>query len=313
MAAEFSSHDLHAFMAQVSHEMSSEYERIRKRTQEDPGTAGDQGEENWAALLREWLPSSYAVVTKGRLIGHNAEATPQIDVLVLKPGYPTKLLNKKLYLAGGVAAAFECKTTLRSSHIKKAISNCIAAKNTLKKREGSPYKELHSPLVFGLLAHSHEWKAPNSKPVENVAELIRIGDMEQVTHPRLCLDLVCVADLVCFHSMAISYYDLSWSDNQQTGISAATTMAGAAVNADRQAEGFQPIGAFITHLARKLAWEDISLRPFADYYNATQLGGNGQGQIRVWPSCVYSASVRDHLPNKATNGVSFDEWSMALY
>ena len=54
-------HDLAEFMRQVSVEMASEYERIRRRTHEDPGTAGDQGEENWASLLRDWLPRTYEV------------------------------------------------------------------------------------------------------------------------------------------------------------------------------------------------------------------------------------------------------------
>ena len=49
-------HDLYDFMQQISNEMAAEYDRIQKRATEDPGTAGDQGEENWAELLRGWLP-----------------------------------------------------------------------------------------------------------------------------------------------------------------------------------------------------------------------------------------------------------------
>ena len=45
-------HDLHDFMQQLSVEMAGEYNRIQRRATEDPGTAGDQGEENWAELLR---------------------------------------------------------------------------------------------------------------------------------------------------------------------------------------------------------------------------------------------------------------------
>ena len=44
-------HDLYDFMRQVSAEMSAEYDRIQMRATEDPGTAGDQGEENWAELF----------------------------------------------------------------------------------------------------------------------------------------------------------------------------------------------------------------------------------------------------------------------
>jgi len=89
-------HDLYDFMRQISAEMASEYDRIQKRATEDPGTAGDQGEENWAELLREWLPRTYEVVTKGRIISQEGVTSPQIDVLVLKGTYPKKLLQKML-------------------------------------------------------------------------------------------------------------------------------------------------------------------------------------------------------------------------
>ena len=61
-------HDLHTFLAQVTSEMASEYKRIFEKSVEDAGTAGDEGEENWAQLLRDWLPPTYHVATKGRLI-----------------------------------------------------------------------------------------------------------------------------------------------------------------------------------------------------------------------------------------------------
>jgi hypothetical protein len=48
--------------------MSSDYDLIRKRASEDSGTAGDQGEEHWRKLFKQWLPPAYHVVTKGRLL-----------------------------------------------------------------------------------------------------------------------------------------------------------------------------------------------------------------------------------------------------
>ena len=109
--------ELHAFMGQLQADIAADYERIRNRVSEDPGTAGDDGEETWAGLLREWLPPTYTVVTKGRVIAPDGKASPQVDVLVLKGVYPKKLLNRKMYLSAGVAAAFECKLTLRSEKI----------------------------------------------------------------------------------------------------------------------------------------------------------------------------------------------------
>ncbi len=65
MAQQDDIHDLVDFMRHVTAEMSYEYARIQRRTGEDPGTAGDQGEENWATLLRDWLPRSVSEKGQG--------------------------------------------------------------------------------------------------------------------------------------------------------------------------------------------------------------------------------------------------------
>ena len=135
-------HYLSEFMQQLSAEMDAEYKHIQKWVTLDPGTAGDQIEENWAEILRGWLPSTYKVVTKGKIIGQNGSMSPQVDVLVLKSIYPERLLNKKLYLAAGVAAAFECKTTLRREHIKKAMKTCVKIKDLYPVREGTPLQRV---------------------------------------------------------------------------------------------------------------------------------------------------------------------------
>ncbi len=46
------SHDLNDFFRSASEELEAEYKRIERRSTEDPGTAGDEGEENWADILR---------------------------------------------------------------------------------------------------------------------------------------------------------------------------------------------------------------------------------------------------------------------
>jgi hypothetical protein len=51
------SNNLLEFMATATREMASNYELIRKRSGEDPGTAGDQGEENWAGTLSRFCVS----------------------------------------------------------------------------------------------------------------------------------------------------------------------------------------------------------------------------------------------------------------
>jgi len=163
-------HDIHDFLKSSQRAIQDEYARIQKRAAEDPGTAGDQGEENWATILRQWLPSYFHVVTKGRILTESGYASPQVDILVLMPSYPQLLLDKKLYLAGGVAAAFECKTTLKAEHIKSAVQTCAEIKKNLPKQEGSPYKELNSTIIYGLLAHSHSWKGEKSTPIPNIED-----------------------------------------------------------------------------------------------------------------------------------------------
>jgi hypothetical protein len=108
--------------------MIAEYERIFARTTQDPGTAGDDGEENWATVLRRWLPAGFTVVTKGRILFTDKTASPQVDVVVLRSGYPDRLLTKKLYLSSGVLAAFECKNTLKLEHIGKAAATAALLK-----------------------------------------------------------------------------------------------------------------------------------------------------------------------------------------
>jgi hypothetical protein len=66
--ADEKTHDLYDFMRQISAEVSLEYDRIQKRATEDPGTAGDQGEENWAEILRDWLPRTFEVADGTSLI-----------------------------------------------------------------------------------------------------------------------------------------------------------------------------------------------------------------------------------------------------
>jgi hypothetical protein len=186
--------ELYRFMIQLRSELAAEYARIQSRVKEDPGTAGDQGEENWAELLRNWLPPAYQVVTRGRIIDHGGKSSPQVDVIVLHPSYPRHLLNKKYYLAGGVVAAFECKLTLKSVHLSKVFENCAKVKRLIQPRRGTPYKELQQPICFGLLAHSHNWKGTRENLALRILDKLDNHQFDGPNHPREMLDIVCVAN-----------------------------------------------------------------------------------------------------------------------
>lgn len=288
-------HDLYDFMRQLSNEMAAEYDRIQKRTTEDSGTAGDQGEENWAELLRGWLPRTYEVVTKGRIIGRDGRTSPQIDVLVLKSVYPEKLLNKKLYLAAGVAAAFECKNTLRAEHIEKAMETCVKIKDLYPVREGTPYKELHAPVVYGLLAHSHPWKGDNSTPEDNIQQKLIRSDSCHVSHPRQGLDLLCVADLATWTlSKSTLLIQLSPQDpnNVLQDAEMITSYIRWTAGSNIPVEDFTSIGVLISNLSKRLAWEDPTLRDLADYYHDIKLTSTGSGLQRKWQAnLIYSSEA----------------------
>ena len=315
-------------MSQISQEMSSEYNRIQKRVKEDPGTAGDQGEENWAELLKDWIPSTYHVVTKGRIISLDGKTSPQIDVLVLKSSYPKKLISKKVYLAAGVAAAFECKITLKPHHITEALKNCIAIKKLEDLRKGSPFKELNNSITYGLLAHSHSWKKDKSQPIDNLENRLVEEDKKLVAHPRYMIDLVCVADIGTWASSKNSFLvanerftlaGLKPPKNQSGKSLVAQTAYMKHTNEFEQQlnDYFTPIGALIFNLFEKLAWEDREYRSLADYFGKT-IGGSSRGIVRYWTSDIYSHEIKTKLERNLMgiersifpNDEPWDEWQI---
>ena len=276
--------ELWDFMQSATSEMQSEYVRIQKRSKEDPGTAGDQGEENWATLLKEWLPPLYQVVTKGRILGDSGRASPQVDVIVLHSTYPRRLLDKKLFLAGGVAAAFECKLTLKAEHFQKVFENASLIRELAIPRSGTAYNELQSPIIYGLLAHSHVWK---TDPIARVAELIRTNDHRSIDHPRKMPDLICVADLACWISMKSIFRGVD------TWYSMAAPLA--LQEPHKLAMQQKPIGAMLTYFLMKLAWEDESLRNIARYFYRARVAGPSFGAPREWSESVFTQETATQI------------------
>jgi hypothetical protein len=311
-------HDLLVFLEQLGHDLASEYNRIYARASEDPGTAGDQGEENWAELLKSWLPGDYQIVTKGRIINERGLVSPQIDILVLDKNYPRGLLTKKLYLAAGVVAAIECKTTLTAKHVSSSVERCVKFKSLYAPNFGTPYSELHSPLLYGVLAHSHSWKRSASKPDEIIERELHDADGKFVDHPRNQLDFICVSDLGTWSSSKMTFFGPpfnTWSQSMANMYgpngSAASYYVGNSKNTPNQAASFSPIGALLSCMVEKLAWKDTSLRSYADYFRLLNTAGAGRGQGRRWDTSIYSGQVKARVERGGlANGVHWDEWSM---
>ena len=316
-------HDLHDFIEQLSQKMDAEYRRIRKTASQDPGTAGDEGEENWAELLRDWLPPSYHVVTKGQLLSSDGTLSPQIDVLVLKPTYPRSLHHKKKYLLAGVAAAFECKLTLKKHHVLKAVETASLIKRMTLPSEGTPYRKLTAEPLLGVLAHSGSWEASDDvhATVEKIGTILDDSDAAYVKHPREMLDLLCIANLATWvtskqplanpddevDSIARSEYDPSGSPSTSYMCHCGEAGRGNTTTT------FKPVGIFITELLVKLAWEDIALRDIAAYFLAVEFSTASSGKIRLWPRSIYSPQLRKKLKlSRLRQDIGWGEWDSSI-
>lgn len=327
-ASNSKSNNLLEFMAAATREMASNYELIRKRSGEDPGTAGDQGEENWAEFLRNWLPPTYQVVTKGRIVDSQGNAGRQIDVLVLHPSYPKKLLGQKLYLAGGVLAAFECKTTLRAEHVRAALETAAQTKE-LRWRSGqfgTPYKDLYCPIVYGLLAHSHCWQGDNTASTQKIDRLLVKADREVTNHPKYMIDLVCVADSATWVPLKEGFFPCRFTAADWPSFSSPWGPTGAlmttymchAAHFEEQVGNFSPLGVMLSYLLQALAWEDKSIRDLAEYFVNSKLSTVSKGALyRTWGIDVFSVPVRErllthmksHFSEKYFGETIWDEWA----
>ncbi|MGW1839920.1 DUF6602 domain-containing protein [Streptomyces sp. NPDC002067] len=189
-------HEVESYVRQATREIQDEYERISRRSSEDPGTAGDEGEENWANVLRTWLPSSVHVVTKGRVLCADGSTSHQVDVLVLSGNYPAGLLSKKLYLASEVLAVFECKLNVKRAHVVETVKRAAEFKRLI-------YKQHSRDIMYGLVAHSHSWRS-DGMAIAKISKLLKESDAEYVKHPNEALDVTCIADLDSWVSYCIS-------------------------------------------------------------------------------------------------------------
>jgi hypothetical protein len=315
-----SHHDLLDFLQEVSVEIDAEYKRIQKSAKYDPGTAGDEGEENWAGILRDWLPPAYHVVTKGQIMSLDGSLSPQIDVLVLHPTYPKRLRNKKKYLAEGVLAAFECKLTLTKKDIYDTVKNSALIKRLVHSEKGTPYKELTSPIIYGLLAHSYVWKSEKGAVLGTISSHLSDADKVNVEHPREMLDLFCVSDLatwVASKQPALSPDDVDdWSEEiyGTRGLPATSYMCHTQFGEFfRQDKEYTPIGVFLTALLIKLAWEDTSLRRIASYFEELGFLWTSSGSSRTWSMDVYSDELRDKVSYKRlSDDWIWDEWNCSI-
>jgi len=306
-------HDLGVYIARSANSLADEYRRIRSRASQDPGTAGDEGEENWKELLANWLPSDLIVTSKGRILGVDGTLSGQVDVVVLRPGYPRALINRKVYLAGGVLAAFECKLTLRSAHIAKAAANARKIRRLSGVRVGSPYTEANGPILFGLLAHSTELRRD---PIGRIDSILQ-GELGRDEHPRELLDVLCVADLATWRGWTthLPGHGPNWGATRDLyGLPDNGGSMVMYMRAQATPSLADILWAMLERLTRRIAWELPQYQPLSQYLTQAQGPASLSSSVasRVWTFDYLSPDVARRVRGGGlTNrGWAWDPWGM---
>ena len=311
-------------MRQVAEEIRNDYTRIKRRSGQDPGTAGDEAEGHWREILQGYLPASLHVVTKGRILSEDGRSSRQVDVLVLRPDYPPKLLGKKQYLAAGVLAAFECKLTLRKRDLPQIAATARSVRSMAVPSEHSIRGDLLSPIVYGVLSHSSEWSklADVAEPgydwskdpvhissISGPFDYALLDMLRGDAHPHDSLDLLCVADMTCVErhtyvrpprrfiaEEVLAERDPGLGTYPEDGeISNAFYWA----MTDEELPTENPVFACLSKIIRSLAWEVPSLRSMTAYWEAVQTPDDGKrwlgGVSHEWPYEMMAADVRQTI------------------
>lgn len=134
-------HDEHAplvipetYLRQVAYDEGSqrqlheERKKLQATSHQNPDSAGERTEDIFAELVRKLIPDEFKVVTRARIEFDNPRDSPQLDLVILKPGGEKRLNDLRSYPLSSVLAAFECKLTLRKSHLEKAVATANAIK-----------------------------------------------------------------------------------------------------------------------------------------------------------------------------------------
>lgn len=303
-------HDLEDYIEEIQSSLESEYNRISRNSKDDPGTAGDEGEENWAKIIRDWIPKYYHVITKGQIIFSNGDLSPQVDIIILSPEYPQFLLSKKKYLASEVLAVFECKLTLRASHFKKIFENSEKIKSHYLNTGTGVINSVKSPFIYGVLAHSHEWDSPKSKPRENIEKNIKSN--YQYCSASNAPDIFCINNQFIWsygwlaspklnsHNNGEKFIKRISSANKENQIDI-TTQYYCQDWTDGETKSGNPIGYLLVDLFHRLSKSNEQLAKLANYFSHTNVharGGHGLVLEKI-ESNIFGSEVVLFLKQKA--------------
>ncbi|MBL7945529.1 MAG: hypothetical protein JNN32_05650 [Flavobacteriales bacterium] len=204
-------------------------------------------------------------------------------------------------------AAFECKLTLRSADLEEFFIRALSMKERIPERLGNPYIELQRPLIVGLLAHSYEHSA-SERAIDHVEGRFQELDLQHVKHPNQMPDICCVADLATWSAMKSTWGPFHPMGDANSINPIITTSYSVHRKAIRP---FTPVGAAISSIWKKLAYEYPTLASMANYFVEADMTGVYRGKGRTWTEEVFSQDVVQRIKQGGLNNDLSSNWCMA--
>ncbi|BBZ43359.1 hypothetical protein MPRM_06400 [Mycobacterium parmense] len=293
------------WLGAVADAVAAEYELTRRnlvgraRAQQ----RGHHYEALFRRLLQGWLPPQYEVGTRKYLLLERAvnrkSYSCETDLVIFHPSYPRELRERSEVLLSGVVAAFSVKSELSRGKLRDAITEARVVREGFERKVGTEIGELISPLIYGVLAHTH--KLPGDEPRAAVTDAL-LAETQKDEPPRGQLDLVCVADLDCWYrtvniaqnpirpgpsapSEGDSYYDFWHSAHQTPDTTGAAPL-----------QNPHPIATLVIQLWAKLAVRDPQLKQIADGLSAMRTGAHlGSGHLPRRLDGVISSYLHERI------------------
>lgn len=157
-------------------QLREERDKFKVTSNANPDSAGESTEDVFAALIRKIIPDEFKVVTRARIEFEDPKDSPQLDLVILKPGGEKRLNNLKSYPRSSVLAAFECKLTLRKRDLEKAVATANAIKDNYAEGMARYRDSTHNNIgscrpYFGVLALGWE-KGDDISLIGQLADLL---------------------------------------------------------------------------------------------------------------------------------------------
>ncbi len=150
-------------MKEISKEMFSQHERIRRHFTSHKPSAGQNREGILADFLSGHLPSAFGVDT-GLITSHNGVFSHEADLVIYDKIWNTCLhseMPKKIFLVESVYSLIEVKTQLNPRDIQDAVKKCRKFKTLPRK-----FSDSHIPKIKDSLFTIWAFDAPAPKTVK---------------------------------------------------------------------------------------------------------------------------------------------------